>query len=93
MDMKDVVTNYYLRVQARDSPGVLSRIAGIMADHSISIHSVVQKKRRSSGTVPVVFLTHLAREADIQAACGKIGRLDVTEGLPIIVRIEDETLA
>ena len=93
MDMKDVVTNYYLRVQARDSPGVLSRIAGIMADHSISIHSVVQKKRRSSGTVPVVFLTHLAREADIQAACRKIGRLDVTEGLPIIVRIEDETLA
>lgn len=92
MSMDDVMTNYYLRVQATDQPGVLSRIAGIMADHSISIHSVVQKKRRITGTVPVVFLTHLAREADIQCACKKIGQLGVVEGSPVVVRIEDEAL-
>jgi len=93
MDMNQIVTNYYVRAQALDQPGVLSRIAGIMAEHSISIHSVIQKKRRISGAVPVVFLTHLAREADIQEACRQIGRLDVVEGMPTIVRIEDETLA
>jgi homoserine dehydrogenase len=88
----EIVTNYYLRVQALDRPGVLSKIAGIMAEHSISIHSVVQKGRGSHGSVPVVFLTHLAKEADIQAASGKIGLLDSVEGPPVIIRIEDDTL-
>ena len=93
MDMKEIVTNYYLRIQAKDQPGVLSKISGIMADHRISIHSVFQKGRDSSGTVPVVFLTHRAREADVQDASARIGELDVVEGLPTIIRIEDETLA
>jgi len=92
MDMNEIVTNYYVRVQALDRPGVLSRVAGIMSDHSISIHSVVQKGRETSGTVPVVFLTHLAREADMQAARAEIGMLDAVEGPPVIIRIEDETL-
>jgi homoserine dehydrogenase len=92
MGMKEITTNYYLRVQALDRPGVLSKVAGIMAEHSISIHSVVQKRRQSSGTVPVVFLTHLAKEADIQDACEKIGRLDAVEGPLRVIRIEDEAL-
>jgi homoserine dehydrogenase len=93
LDMKEIMTNYYLRVQAYDQPGVLSKISGIMAEHSISIHSVIQKGRDKSGTVPVVFLTHLSREADIQDASEKIGRLDAVEGRPVIIRIEDDTLA
>ncbi len=93
MDMADVKTNYYLRVQALDKPGVLSKIAGIMADYQISIHSVVQKQRKNGGAVPVVFLTHLAREADVQQACRQIGKLSVVQETPIIFRIEDESLA
>jgi homoserine dehydrogenase len=93
MDMKKIFTNYYLRIQAKDQPGVLSKISGIMANHQISIHSVFQKGRDSSGTVPVVFLTHRAREEDVQNASARIGALDVVEGLPTIIRIEDETLA
>ncbi|MFH1113213.1 MAG: homoserine dehydrogenase [Pseudomonadota bacterium] len=93
LDMKEIETNYYLRVQAYDRPGVLSKIAGIMGEHSISIHSVVQKRRDRSGTVPVVFITHLSREADIQEACDRIGRLDAVEGRPVIIRIEDDTLS
>jgi homoserine dehydrogenase len=90
--MDDIVTNYYVRVQALDRPGVLSKVAGIMAEHGISIHSVVQKRRQSSGTVPVVFLTPLAKEADIQSARKKISELDVVQGPLVIIRIEDETL-
>ncbi len=92
MDMNAISTNYYLRVQAMDSPGVLSRISGIMAQNHISIHSVIQKGRRVSGTVPVVFLTHSAREADIQEAIRSIGALEVVEGPPVIMRIEDDNL-
>lgn len=92
MNIEDIVTNYYLRVRARDQPGVLSRVAGIMAERSISIHSVNQKGRHSSATVPVVFLTHLAREADIQEAARRIGELDVVDGPPVIIRVQDEML-
>lgn len=92
MNMADIVTNYYLRIQAKDMPGVLSKISGIMSEHSISIHSVIQKGRDRSRTVPVVFLTHRAREADIRTALKKIGDLNMVEGVPTILRIEDESL-
>ncbi|MGC8657841.1 MAG: homoserine dehydrogenase [Desulfomonilaceae bacterium] len=94
LDMNEVTTNYYIRIQATDRPGVLSRIAGIMANHNISIHSVVQKGRDSSGAgaVAVVFITHSAKEADLQKATLEIGNLDVIDCPPVIIRIEDEDL-
>jgi homoserine dehydrogenase len=92
-DMSEVRTNYYLRIQAQDRPGVLSKVAGIMADYGISIHSVMQKGRHTSATVPVVFLTHRAREADMRAACRHIEQLDDVEGAIRILRVEDGTLA
>lgn len=92
MDISEITTNYYLRIRAHDKPGVLSKIAGIMAEHNISIHSVIQKKRVTGAAVPVVFLTHVAREADIQKAIEKIGLLEAVEGSPVIIRIEDEEL-
>jgi homoserine dehydrogenase len=91
-NISEIVTNYYLRIKAMDRPGVLSKIAGILAEHQISLHSVVQKSRQSSAAVPVVFLTHLAKEADLQAACERISKLQDVEGPPVILRIEDETL-
>lgn len=92
MDISEIRTNYYLRIQATDKPGVLSKIAGIMAEHNISIHSVIQKRRVAGGAVPVVFVTHLALEADIQKAIEKIGKMEAVEGNPVIIRIEDEEL-
>jgi homoserine dehydrogenase len=90
MNMRDIATNYYLRVQAQDRPGVLSKISGIMASRGISLHSVIQKGRQLSGTVPVVFITHKAREADLQQVVREIGELPVVEGDPVVVRIEDD---
>jgi homoserine dehydrogenase len=94
LDMNEVVTNYYMRIRALDRPGVLSKIAGIMANHNISIHSVIQKRRvfSGSGSIPVVFITHSAKEADILQARKEIGSLDVVSGPAAIIRIEDESL-
>ncbi len=93
LDMQDVHTNYYIRVQAQDRPKVLSRITGIMGDHSISIHSVAQKGREHNGSVPVVFITHVAKESDVRRACEKISDMEIVEGFPKIIRIEDDTLS
>ncbi|MFZ5572710.1 MAG: homoserine dehydrogenase [Thermodesulfobacteriota bacterium] len=83
-------THYYFRFSAADHPGVLSRIAGILGDCGISIQSVHQKGRKFRGAVPIVMLTHQAREADIRKALDRIKALDVIKDEPVLIRIEGE---
>src|SRR5437667_5852689 len=66
---------YYLRVMAQDRPGVLSKVAGILGDNNISIANVIQKGRGTREAVPVVMLTHEARERDMRQALTAIDRL------------------
>jgi len=86
--IQDLVTPYYFRVSALDRPGVLSRIAGILADHQISISSVIQKGRGRKGPVPIVMLTHEARERDVQKAISLIDDLDVVPEKTVVIRVE-----
>lgn len=81
---------YYFRFSALDKPGVLSAIAGILGRHGISIESVQQKGRKSSGTVPVVMMSHRVKEADVRNAFAEIKALDTVGADPILIRIEDD---
>ena len=89
VSMEDISTHYYFRFMAKDRPGVLSKIAGILGDHQISIQSVQQKGRKSNGAVPVVMLTHEARESDVRHAMRAIAELDVVDDKPMLIRIEE----
>ncbi|MGQ9857258.1 MAG: homoserine dehydrogenase, partial [Thermodesulfobacteriota bacterium] len=90
--MEDILTNYYLRFTAVDQPGVLSAISGVLARHDISILSVVQKGRRAQSGVPIVMMTHEAREGAIREALKEIEDLPVTMGKTQLIRIEDDSL-
>ena len=90
--MDEIVTHYYFRFAALDRPGVLSAISGILGRHDISIQSMQQKGRKTNGSVPVVMVSHLAKEADVQKALTEINRLDVVSEPTMLVRIEDEQL-
>jgi homoserine dehydrogenase len=79
---------YYLRVTAQDRPGVLSRVAGILGDNDISISNVIQKARGTAEAVPVVMLTHEARERDMRAALAKIDRLRDVAAATTMIRVE-----
>jgi homoserine dehydrogenase len=92
MLMDEIVTHYYFRFAALDRPGVLSKISGILGNHNISIQSVQQKGRKTNGSVPVVMISHLAKEADVQKALADINNLDVVSDAPVLIRIEDEQL-
>lgn len=92
MPMDEIVTHYYFRFAALDRPGVLSTISGILGRHDISIQSMQQKGRKTNGSVPVVMVSHLAKEADVQKALTEINRLDVVSEPTMLVRIEDEQL-
>ncbi|MGD9045666.1 MAG: homoserine dehydrogenase [Desulfobacterales bacterium] len=92
MSMDEIVTHYYFRFAALDRPGVLSKISGVLGSHDISIQSVQQKGRKTNGSVPVVMVSHRAREVDVQKALTEIYNLDVVSDKPVLIRIEDEQL-
>ncbi len=89
-DMEELVGQYYLRFQVVDRPGVLAQISSILGKHQISISSVIQKGRRVEKAVPIVIMTHEAREREIRRALEKIDRLQVIRDKTLFVRIENK---
>jgi homoserine dehydrogenase len=86
--MDDVVTRYYAHFSAIDKPGVLANIADLLGRHHISIASVVQKERREAHIVPIVMLTHEAKESNMQAALSKINKLPAIKKKSVVIRLE-----
>jgi homoserine dehydrogenase len=92
LSIEQISTHYYFRFSALDRPGVLSTISGILGRHGISIQSVQQKGRKTDGAVPVVMLSHRAKEADVQQALAEISALEAVAARPVLIRIEDPNL-
>jgi homoserine dehydrogenase len=86
--MEGLTSAYYFRFSALDSPGVLSKISGILGDHHISISSVIQKGRKVNGSVPIVMLTHEALESNVQKALSLMKGLEILNGKTIMIRVE-----
>ncbi|MBI3010965.1 MAG: homoserine dehydrogenase [Candidatus Omnitrophica bacterium] len=84
----NVETRYYMRFMVTDKPGVLARIAGVLGRHHISIASVHQKERRAARIVPVVMMTHEAKEADVRCALQVIDRLGFVRQPTVAIRTE-----
>jgi homoserine dehydrogenase len=83
---------YYLHFAVKDTPGVLARIASLLAARRISIAAVQQREQNDQGApVPLVIVTHVAREADLRAAIAEIDRDATTILAPTrLIRIEGE---
>lgn len=90
LPVDEISTYYYFRFSVVDRPGVLSKISGILGKYNISIKSVHQKGRKSEGSVPIVMLTHLAREADVKKALSEIASLEIVSDRSVLIRIEGD---
>ncbi|MGO8989497.1 MAG: homoserine dehydrogenase [bacterium] len=88
--MDDVVMPFYMRFSALDRPRVLSKISGILGKNDISISAVIQKGRQVNGAVPVVMMTHEAKEENVHRALREINRLGVILGKTVYIRVENE---
>ena len=85
----EIRTAYYLRFQVNDVPGVLARIAATLAARRISIAAVEQREHHQEGApVPLVIVTHQAREEDLRRAIREIDGQDTTVAETRLVRIE-----
>jgi homoserine dehydrogenase len=84
------ISRFYVRVMARDKPGVVARFGKLLGDHGISISGVLQHEGTGpSNTVPVVITTHPTQEKNMTAALAEMTRLDVLSGKPVCIRIVD----
>jgi homoserine dehydrogenase len=88
--MDNVVMPFYMRFSALDRPGVLSKISGILGKNDISIAAVIQKGRQIRGAVPLVMMTHEAKEKNVHQALREINRLGVILGKTMFIRVENE---
>lgn len=85
----DTVSEFYVRVSARDKPGVLSNISGILGEEGISISSVIQRgrEREKGDGVPIVMILHEAPFSRMASALSRINALDTTLGHGFLMRI------
>ena len=68
---------------------MLAQIASTLAARSISVAAVQQREQAdSTAPVPLVFVTHQAREADVRAALADIDRRPSTLKPTRLIRIE-----
>ncbi|HVI74635.1 MAG TPA: homoserine dehydrogenase [Anaeromyxobacteraceae bacterium] len=85
----EIRCGYYLRFTVKDVPGVLARIAATLAARRISIAAVQQHEQSDEGgAVPLVIVSHRAREADVQAAIAEVDAYNTTEAKTRLIRIE-----
>lgn len=86
--MDEISSLYYLRFMVLDRPGVLSQIAGVLGRHGISISKVLQQGRQEGQTVPVVIMTHMAKERDAQGALHEIDTMPFISEPTTLIRVE-----
>lgn len=87
--MAEIVSRYYLRLNTVDKPGVLAKIAAILARAKIGIASVIQPEGHPGNYVPLILMTHDASNAAMQKALRQIARLPVIKGHPVMFRVEN----
>lgn len=89
LSIEDVETAYYLRMQVEDKPGVVAKIAGILAEEGISIEAIQQKEPAEDATMlPLVMLTHKVFERQMNQAIGRIESLETVAGQVARIRVE-----
>ena len=78
---------HFVRMRAKDEPGVLALVSGTFAKYGVSIESMVQKGTRDEqGCVQVIFLTHLASERALRKALSELEGNKVFIGS--VIRVE-----
>ena len=83
--MADLHSQYYLQVRLFDRPGVLAEVAAVFGEHGVSIRDVVQQPLADEARD--VFITHKAREADMQATVAGLRALACVDEVGSLIRV------
>jgi homoserine dehydrogenase len=81
----DLRAQYYLSIDVIDRPGVLAAVAGVFGEHGVSIRSMVQEGMEDEARL--IFMTHTARERDVQDTIDALRRLDAVDRVGSLLRV------
>ncbi len=81
----DVESEYYLQLEVADQPGVLAQVAQVFGEHGVSIRSMEQDGLGERARI--IFITHSAREADVQATLAELRGLDAVRQVNGLLRV------
>jgi len=79
---------FYLSLDVVDQPGVLATVAAEFGRHDVSIRSMEQEGLGTDARL--IFITHPAREADVQATLAALAHLDVVGRVGSLLRVIGE---
>lgn len=83
---------YYIRFNAINKPGVLAKIASVLAKHNINIRKVIQKGEEIGAVMPIIIITDEAIEKEAQKAVKIIDKLPIVKSKTKLIRIEEQVL-
>lgn len=85
----DLAGRFYMRFNVMDNPGVLGQVTSLLGQHGISIASVIQHEadEGQEQPLPLVIMTHKAKESAAAAAMIEISKLPAVGDSPERLRI------
>ena len=84
----EMTSQYYVNMEVTDRPGVLAAVARIFADRGVSIKSMEQDGLGEEARL--VFITHMAKERDMQACLHDLRHLGVVDQVGSLIRVIGE---
>jgi homoserine dehydrogenase len=72
----DFETPWYLRFFVRDQPGIVARLAQILADHRLNIDSLLQKPGFDKASLPFVITLEPCRDSQLRPALEEMAGLE-----------------
>ncbi|THB64669.1 MAG: homoserine dehydrogenase [Gammaproteobacteria bacterium] len=89
LDIEQVETGYYLRMEALDKSGVMADIARILSDQGVSIEALIQREPPSDNKfASIIMLTKKVSEKQMNDAIKAIESLDTINGKITRIRVE-----
>jgi homoserine dehydrogenase len=81
-------SQYYLNIDVDDRPGVLAAVAQVFGEHDVSIRSMEQTGLDDEARL--IFITHTARERDVQATVAALHQLGAVKRVGSLLRVIGE---
>jgi homoserine dehydrogenase len=85
--IEETINAYYIRLETRDTPGVIGNLGQAFGSHTVSLHSITQKGVTGDGAATIVLLTHRVRERQVQEALRDIKAQSTTKQIGVVLRV------
>ncbi len=89
--IEELRTQYCVRLEVDDRPGVLAEVARSFGAHDVSIAQVWQDGVADGAEL--VLVTHRSREADLRATVDALERVDSVRRVAGVIRVESEAFS